>query len=255
VVTCFPMPIRVAPGDVSAKMTRLGGKDQVLRNKSWRGASDGSSSWRGYAVWKAEIRRFKRGRAPTSPVVNIGQSLAALRRDRELTLMSAAALCSVSAATLSRIENGNLSPSFDIISNICAGFGIGIREFLSYGSRTKVSGWRDVTRSGAGRIIETPHYRFELLGDDIAQKPFIVLRAEILVRRIEDFGPLQSHPGHEQIVVQSGEIEVWIEHYAPAQLKAGDSLAFDSALGHAVISIGQEPATVLWICDAQEIEP
>lgn len=204
-------------------------------------------------MWKVEVRRSRKSGEPTSPPVNIGQSLALLRRDRGLTLKSASALCSVSAATLSRIENGSLSPTFDVISNICAGFGIGIRDFLSYGSRSKISGWRAITRHGTGRILETPHYRFEILGDEIVQKPFIVLRAQILTRSIEDFGPLQSHSGHEQIVVQSGTIEVWIEHYAPARLEAGDSLAFDSALGHALISLGDEPATVLWICDEQDI--
>ena len=168
-----------------------------------------------------------------------------------MTLKAAAAVCSVSAATLSRIENGTLSPTFDVISNICAGFGVGIHYLLSYDARQKVSGWRIVTRSGAGRLIETPHYRFEFLCDDMVHKPFIVLRAEILTRSIDEFGPLQSHAGQEQIVVQSGTVEVWIEHYAPAVLDTGDSLAFDSALSHAVISLSKEPATVLWICDSQ----
>lgn len=172
-------------------------------------------------MWKIEVRRSWKPGVAAPPPVSIAESLAALRRDRGLTLKSAAARCSVSAATLSRIENGSLSPSFDVISNICAGFGIGIRDFLSYGLRNKVSGWRSITRQGTGRILETPHYRFEILGDDIVQKPFIVLRAEILTRSIDDFGPLQSHSGHEQIVVQSGKIEVWIEHYVPARLEAG----------------------------------
>lgn len=204
-------------------------------------------------MWKDEVRRSRKPGDPAPPSVSIAESLAALRRDRGLTLKSAATRCSVSAATLSRIENGSLSPTFDVISNICAGFGIGIRDFLSYGSRSKVSGWRSITRQGTGRILETPHYRFEILGDDIVQTPFIVLRAEILTRSIDDFGPLQSHSGHEQIVVQSGTIEVWIEHYVPARLEAGDSLAFDSALGHAVISLSEGPATVLWICDGQDV--
>jgi transcriptional regulator with XRE-family HTH domain len=216
-------------------------------------SAEKASFYQGSVMWKVEVQRSRKPGEPAQSTVSIAQSLSALRRDRGLTLKSAAALCSVSAATLSRIENGNLSPTFDVISNICAGFGIGMREFLSYGARSKVSGWRTVMRQGTGRILETPHYRFEVLGDDIVQKPFVVLRAEILTKSIEDFGPLQSHFGHEQIVVQSGTIEVWIEHYAPARLGAGDSLAFDSALGHAVISVGDEPASILWICDGQDI--
>lgn len=203
-------------------------------------------------MWKVEIRRANRPGDAISSSVDIGRSLAALRRDRDVTLKSAAAMCSVSAATLSRIENGSLSPSFDVISNICAGFQIGISEFLAYGNRTRLSGWRVLTRAGTGQVLETPHYRFEILGDEIVRKPFLVLRAEILKRSIQEFGDLQSHAGHEQVIVESGAVEIWTEHYSPVRLNVGDSLTFDSALGHAVISLGDQPAKVLWICDAPD---
>lgn len=205
-------------------------------------------------MWKTEIRKSSRSATLPKPSLSIGENLAALRKDRGMTLKAAAAVCSVSAPTLSRIENGTLSPTFNVIASICAGFGVGISEFLSYSSKQKVSGWRTVTRLGTGRTIETPQYRFEFLCDDMIRKPFIVLRAEILMKSIEEFGPLQSHSGQEQIVVQSGRVEIWTEHYAPAVLETGDSLAFDSALGHAVISLSEEPATVLWICDSLEAE-
>ncbi|WP_424931680.1 helix-turn-helix domain-containing protein [Amaricoccus macauensis] len=209
-----------------------------------RAPDEGSSG----AVRKVDALRADLD-GPPLPPVNIGQSLALLRKDRGLTLRAAAAECSVSAATLSRIENGSLSPTYDVISNICAGFGIGIRELLGYGTRSRFSGWRSVTRAGTGRTLETPHYRYTFLCDDTAQNPFMVLRTEILRSSLEDFGPLLAHAGHEQLVVESGTVEVHLEHYAPARLEKGDSLAFDSALGHAVISLSEEPAVVLWICD------
>lgn len=188
-----------------------------------------------------------------TPIRSIGENLKALRRDRHITLAAAAEACSVSSATLSRIENGLLSPTFDVISKICSGLGIGIRDLLSYAERRRISGWRTLTRAGTGRVIETPQYRFELLCDDVITKPYLIFRAEILMRSIEEFGALQSHAGHEQIVVQSGRVEVWIEHYTPTVLEVGDSLAFDSTLGHALISLSDAPANVLWTCDSQEV--
>lgn len=201
---------------------------------------------------KTDIRNPSRAPARNAPTPPIGGNLKALRRDRGMTLSNAAAACSVSAATLSRIENGHLSPTFDVISRISQGFGVGIRDLLFYRERQRLGGWRSLTRAGFGRVIETPHYRFELLCDDVMPKPFLVFRAEILMRSIEAFGPLQSHAGQEQIVVQSGRVEAWTENYKPAVLDIGDSLAFDSTLGHALISLSNEPATVLWICDSQE---
>ncbi|SFJ23117.1 helix-turn-helix domain-containing protein [Celeribacter neptunius] len=188
------------------------------------------------------------------PAEDIGRNLKALRQARGMSLTASAARCSVSAATLSRIENGLLSPTYDVISKICEGFEIGIRDLIGYGDRVALSGWTSATRAGAGRIVETPHYRFELLCDEILAKPFLVFRADILCRSMAEFGALQSHAGQEQIVVQSGRVEVWIEQYKPRLLDAGDSLAFDSRLGHAVISVGGDtPARVLWICDSQEV--
>lgn len=185
--------------------------------------------------------------------LDFGKNLKQLRLDRNRSLNTAAALCSVSAATLSRIENGRLSPTFDVISKICDGFEIGIRDLLGYRQRKDMGGWSAFTKAGTGRRIETPQFRFELLCDDALAKPFLVFRAEVLCRTIEDYGPLQAHSGQEQIVVQSGRVEVWLEQFKPRRLEPGDSIAFDSRLGHAVLSIDPEhPATVLWVCDSQE---
>ncbi|WP_404405694.1 helix-turn-helix domain-containing protein [Pelagibacterium halotolerans] len=183
----------------------------------------------------------------------IWENLKALRRDKGMTLSAAAAACSVSTATLSRIENGHLSPTFDVISKIAEGMGVGLSDFLFYTDMRMLSGWRSMTRGGSGRIVETPQYRFELLCDDVLRKAFLVLRATVLKRSLEQFGPLHSHSGHEQIIVQTGRVEVWTEHYKPEVLGVGDSMAFDSTLGHALISLSEDPATVLWICDSQKV--
>lgn len=186
-------------------------------------------------------------------VLEFGKNLKRLRLDGNRSLNAAAALCSVSAATLSRIENGRLSPTFDVISKICDGFDIGIRDLLGYRQRKDIGGWSAFTKAGAGRSIETPQFRFELLCDEALAKPFLVFRADVLCRTIEDYGPLQSHSGQEQIVVQSGRVEVWLEQFKPRLLEPYDSIAFDSRLGHAVLSVDRErPATVLWVCDSQE---
>jgi len=72
----------------------------------------------------------------------------------------------------------------------------------------------------------------------------------VLNRSLEEFGGLQKHSGQEQIIVTSGEVTVWTELYDPIQLKVGDSLAFDSTLGHAITYNGDTPATMTWVCSA-----
>jgi transcriptional regulator with XRE-family HTH domain len=213
--------------------------------------------WRrfGDEMWRSDVRIQDTPKNGGEPNVPIGMTARALRRERAMTLKAAASACSASAATLSRIESETLSPTFAFLSSICAGFGISVHDFLTYGGRQKISGWRTLTRAGTGKTLETGHYHVNLLCDDMVHERFIVLRSEVLCRSIEEFGPPQSHTGQDQILVQVGRAKVRVGHYAPLILEPGDSLAFNSALDHAVISLDDTPVVILWICDLQRAEP
>ncbi len=201
-------------------------------------------------MWSADIR-------PSAPVgegaakMSLPEVVKSLRQDQNLTLAKLAEKCGLSVSTLSRIESGQLSPTFETIEKLCAGLGIGVSAFFNAGQTASLSGWRSLTRYGQGRIIETPHYRLELLCDDVVAKRTLVFRAEIRARDLSEFDGLQHHKGQEQIVVQTGQVRVFTEHYAPVDLAPGDSFAFDSAMGHALISLGDTPAEVLWISDPE----
>ncbi|MBY6109925.1 XRE family transcriptional regulator [Halomonas sp. DP1Y21-3] len=179
---------------------------------------------------------------------SIGTNLKALRSDRGLTIAQMAEASGSSAASISRIENGRLSPTYDVIVKLAAALEVDVSELFYHNERSALSGWRTLTRAGQGPVVETPNYRFELLCNDMVAKDFLVFSTTVLNTSIEEFGELQRHAGHEQIVVQQGEVEVWTEHYAPTRLKVADSMSFDSQMGHAVISVGDQPARILWIC-------
>lgn len=49
-------------------------------------------------------------------------------------------------------------------------------------------------------------------------------------------------------MVLDGEISLYTEFYAPLHLTQGDSIYFDSEMGHALISVSDEDATVLFVC-------
>ncbi|MBF7052694.1 helix-turn-helix transcriptional regulator [Halomonas sp. KAO] len=188
-------------------------------------------------------RPLERRRKPGS----IGKSLKALRLSRELTIAQVASASGTSAASISRIENGRLSPTYDVIVGLAAALEVEVSELFYYSERSSPSGWRTLTRAGGGPVVETPNYRFELLCSDMLTKDFLVFVTTVLNTDIAEFGELQKHAGQEQIVVQEGEVEVWTEHYEPVRLQVGDSLALDSQMGHAVISKSPEPARILWI--------
>ncbi|WP_282039333.1 helix-turn-helix domain-containing protein [Halomonas alimentaria] len=177
----------------------------------------------------------------------IGKNLKALRHDRGLTIAQIAAASGISAASISRIENGRLSPTYEVIVNLAAALEVEVNELFYYAERSALGGWRTLTRAGDRPVIETPNYRFELMCSEMVAKDFLVFTATVLNTSIEEFGELQQHSGHEQIVVLEGEVEVWTKHYSPARLREGDSMAFDSQMGHAVISTSPTLARILWI--------
>lgn len=199
-------------------------------------------------MWKSDLQDTL-ATPDQSHKLPLAETVKSLRQSRDLTLAKLAAQSALSVSTLSRIESGQLSPTFETLQKLCDGLGITVNSLLNSGRGQTLAGWRSLTRSGEGRIVETPNYRLELLCDDVAAKQTLVFRATILSRDLSDFEALQSHTGQEQIVVQSGQVRVFTEHYAPVDLNPGDSFAFDSAMGHALISLSDTPAEVLWVSD------
>ncbi len=186
---------------------------------------------------------------PNTPVDDLAASVKALRLDRGLTLKQLGLAGGISPATISRIEHGQISPTFDILLRLSKGLGIGLDALANYARAKRVSGWRALTRAGEGAVIETPHYRLELLCAGAPLKPFLTFHATILARKLGEFSALQSHAGQEQIVMLEGAITLYTADFEPIILAAGDAFAFDSSMGHALISTSEAPAKLLWICD------
>ncbi|HBJ26879.1 MAG: XRE family transcriptional regulator [Cobetia sp.] len=180
----------------------------------------------------------------------IGDNLKALRKEKGLTIAAVASASGISAASVSRIENGRISPTFEAIVNLARGLKVDVSELFYHTEDAAFRGWLALTRAQEGEVIETPNYRYRPLCNNVASKEYMVLETTVLNRSLEEFGGLQKHSGQEQIIVTSGEVTVWTELYDPIQLKVGDSLAFDSTLGHAITYNGDTPATMTWVCSA-----
>ena len=44
-----------------------------------------------------------------------------------------------------------------------------------------------------------------------------------------------------------GTVELYTEFYEPIELETGDSVYYDSGMGHAVISVSEADALILWV--------
>lgn len=185
--------------------------------------------------------------SPRSTSANLGRRVRTARLAHDLTLDTASRLCGVSRSTLSKIENGLMSPTFDVLQKIVAGLKIDPGELFGSAPKTNAGGRRALTRKEAGQHHAYRGYQMELLATDLAHKTMLPFRIRITAHSLDASGNWGRHEGEEFLYVLSGGVCLYSELYAPVQLEAGDSLYFDSRAGHAAVSTSNEDAEVLWL--------
>lgn len=179
----------------------------------------------------------------------LGRRVKAARLQHEYTLEVASRLCGVSRSTLSKIENGMMSPTFDVLQKIVHGLKIDLGELFGSSPKPNAGGRRALTRKGSGQMYSAGCYRMELLATDLSQKAMHPFRIRITAHSLDEFTEWGRHQGEEFLYVLNGSVCLYSELYAPTHLEAGDSIYFDSRTGHAAVSTSEEDAEVLWIID------
>jgi transcriptional regulator with XRE-family HTH domain len=177
----------------------------------------------------------------------LGQRVRAQRNRLGWTLEQASHATSLARSTLSKIENGLMSPTYDALIKLAVGLKIDISELFESAEKTPGSGRRSISRQGSGQSHHTPYYDHILLCNDMSNKDMIPFKTRILARSFDDFEEWSQHTGEEFVYVLSGEIELFTEYYEPVRLCPGDSWYIDSRMGHRVISVSPENAEVLWV--------
>jgi mannose-6-phosphate isomerase-like protein (cupin superfamily) len=104
-----------------------------------------------------------------------------------------------------------------------------------------------VTKTGEGTHQATATYEHELLGEALTKKQMLPYRARIRARDISEFDGWVRHDGEEFLYVLTGVVRLYTEFYEPFEMRRGDSAYYDATMGHNVISISDEDATVLWV--------
>jgi len=187
-----------------------------------------------------------------------GAVLKALRIQHGWTLAEVSQRTGLTTSTLSKIENDKMSLSFDKLARLSSGLQIDISTLFrganGEGTQAAASGRRSIVRAGEGKAIETKNYSHLFPAWDLLNKKIIPIVAELHSRTLEEFGELIRHPGEEYTFVLEGEVDFHTSLYAPVRLKAGDSIYFDSGMGHAYIAAGAGRCRVLSMCSAPETQ-
>jgi transcriptional regulator with XRE-family HTH domain len=175
----------------------------------------------------------------------IGKRLRAIRRERGGTLAEVSAKAGVSISALSKVENAQISASYDILKRICDALEIGLEDIVSSGEKTQLSGRKTTTLRGQSDHFQSAQYDYWIHASEISKKAMIPFEMVIHARSVDDFDHWSEHHGEEFVFVLAGAIEIHTEHYAPFRLGEGESAYFDSGMKHLYISVGEGEARVL----------
>ncbi len=154
----------------------------------------------------------------------------------------------LAVSTISKVERGRIALAYDKFMALAQGLGVDVTELIGYAGTRFKPGATAVTRLDAGYRHETDCYVYEMLNTELRDKHMLPSRVRVKARDISEFPDFIRHSGEEFIFVLSGELAVHIEGREPAMLEAGDSIYFDSGLGHLYVSVGEQDAIVLGVC-------
>jgi transcriptional regulator with XRE-family HTH domain len=179
-----------------------------------------------------------------------GQKIRLIREEKKMELAEVALRARLTESHLQKIELGEVAPALGTLIKLARVFGVRLGTFLD-----------DLPDKGMviTRNHETgPVHNFSISGSGLRDNlSFMSLAREKSNRHMDPFlievnpetplhGSLSSHEGEEFIYVLDGSIEV-LYGKETLILKKGDSMYYDSVVGHQVKAKDNQKALILAI--------
>ncbi|MDW6094874.1 helix-turn-helix domain-containing protein [Vibrio rhizosphaerae] len=179
--------------------------------------------------------------------LRLGQRIKDIRLELGLTLEEASQKTGLARSTLSKIENEQISPTFQAMQKLAHGLEIGMPQIFEPPKRVLATGRRDITLAGRGKPHPTSTYEHELLATQLSGKKMTPFKTRVRARQFEEFGDWVRHDGEEFLLVLEGSVMLYTEFYEPITLSVGDSVYYDASMGHALVSVSDDDALILWV--------
>ncbi len=173
------------------------------------------------------------------------------RLARRMNLKKMAEVTSIAQSTLSKIENNIISPGFDKVMKICQALDIEVSDLLNNETASAAENNRPiarlaVTRKNEEATVTTDNYISNFVCSNISKKIMVPMIAQLRLQDGEEArSELIKHPGEEYVYIIKGQVKVVLEHYRPIYLDQGDSIYFDSPMGHLYVNAGADQAVIL----------
>ncbi len=189
--------------------------------------------------------------------IKAGTALKGFRIERGWTLAELSEKSGLPVSTLSKIENDKMELTVDKLLRIGLALEINVADIFGAPKQKKTAGQpssrRSITRAGEGKLVRSPNGDFSYQAYDLLNKGITPIVAEVHATNLEEFGEFHRHPGEEYVYVLEGELALYTDIYTPAYLNQGDSIFFDSDMGHAYINVGKTTCRILSVFSTPNI--
>ena len=188
----------------------------------------------------------------------LGSVIRNIRTKRGWTLKQMSEAVNITVPTLSKIERGKLTLSYEKLQQLSDSLGISLSELFAPDQSSAAPGASITARRSIDTLdkalqIATGNCENFFLCTDLRQKQMVPLVCRLKARSLDDLGPLSRHRGEEFVYVLEGNVTVVTEFYRDFALNTGECMYFDSSMAHGfLIAPGFENATILSVSTSKQ---
>lgn len=183
----------------------------------------------------------------SDPLAELSARILQWRLQRNLSQAELAQKSGFARSTLSKIENGQLSPTFELLLKLAKGFDVEITELLRPENRPSMTGRMVVERNNQSLKIVNENTILYPLANELKDRKFNSFIVEFTKTSMENFGPWNRHETEDMLYVLSGALEFHSDGYETVILNVGDSVHFDGSMPHACISAEDSICRCLYV--------
>jgi transcriptional regulator with XRE-family HTH domain len=186
--------------------------------------------------------------APEADRVQLGLRLREHRKARRLTLKDLSGRSGVALSTLSKMELGQISVSYEKLAAVARALSLDVGQLLDAratppaGTAAPVVVWSE---AGGAPAYSSGNYDYRMLATGFPGKRMTPLHGRIVARERGQFPDFIRHPGQEFVTVLSGRVCIEFETGEIVEVGRHESAYFDSGVGHIYLSLGRTDAQVL----------
>lgn len=190
----------------------------------------------------------------------VGERIKLVRKNQALTLVELSERSGVSRAALSKIERGEISPTYTTLRKIALGLDQTIAGLISLTpleTKTDI----EIVRADENKPFDAKDDAYRLLAGRESTHSTRCFIKDVHFQSVPGAGELHTHNTEEIIFVLTGSIVCHFEGRAPIQLNEGDSAFYRGTTPHAFTrapanegqSGSDQAPTALWISTPMDI--